>query len=239
MAAADLARKVMRDVRNRFSYEEVENYVRDATSNTADPPNPRQIRQIAETMLYYDTYPKAFGMLWRRLTHLEYKRHVAKALLVLDSLVRIRPPSKAVQLRLMVDIRERWPEIYRLAKLRPSSSSETIAQIQRVAERLCAFIMGYESGYIQPEEEEDEEEAERRKKRRVKRKKKKKTTTIEEEVEDDEEGKEEQPQEEEAEDDGEDSEGDLDHSLQQDFNSQPQQKLPPVSPVSLAHTPYY
>ena len=109
---SEIARKVMRDVRNRWSYQEVENFVRDATSNTNDPPSPAQIRQIGDSMLYYESYPKAFAMLWRRLTHLEYKRHVAKALLVLDNLVRIRPPSKAVQLKLMVDIRERWPEIW-------------------------------------------------------------------------------------------------------------------------------
>ena len=214
-----MARKVMRDVRNRWSYEEVENMVRDATSNTNEPPNPAQIRRIADAMLYFDTYPKAFAMLWRRLTHLEYKRHVAKALLVLDSLVRIRPPSKAVQLRLMVDIRERWPEIYRLAKLRPSSSSETIAQIQRVAEKLCAFIMGYESGYILPQEdeepeeevgEEDDEEGGRRRSRKVKRRKKKRTTTIEEEEE------EEAAPDDEAPDDGgggDESDGELDHHL--------------------------
>ena len=245
MSAAELARKVMRDVRNRWSYEEVENFVRDATSNTSDPPNPKQIRHIADAMLYYDTYPKAFAMLWRRLTHLEYKRHVAKALLVLDSLVRIRPPSKAVQLRLMVDIRERWPEIYRLAKLRPSSSSETIAQIQRVAEKLCAFIMGYESGYILPQEEEqgegdedadeDDEEEEKRRTRRVKRRKKKRTT-IEEEEEEQEEGA---PPVDEPPDDGgggDESDGDIDHHLPPSapeggkVEAAPSASLPPVSP---------
>ena len=245
MAAAELARKVMRDVRNRWSYEEVENFVRDATSNTSDPPNPRQIRQIAEAMLYYETYPKAFSMLWRRLTHLEYKRHVAKALLVLDSLVRIRPPSKAVQLKLMVDIRERWPEIYRLAKLRPSSSSETISQIQRVAERLCAFIMGYESGYIVPQEEEEEEDEEeeeeerrRRKKRSVKRKKKK-TTIEEEEVAGERKEAQHQEEEEGEEEEGDESEGELDHEMSTEDTRAPssQQQLPPVSPVRPTHPP--
>ena len=220
---SEIARKVMRDVRNRWSYEEVENFVRDATSNTNDPPSPRQIRAISDAMLYYESYPKAFAMLWRRLTHLEYKRHVAKALLVLDSLVRIRPPSKAVQLRLMVDIRERWPEIFRLAKLRPSSSSETIAQIQRVAERLCAFIMGYESGYIVPQEEEEEEDSEGRARRKTKRRKKR-TEVVEEEEQDAA--------------DGDDDDNDGEEEMHDDVPAivsqakTPQQPLPPVSPVS-------
>ena len=238
MAAAEIARKVMRDVRNRWSYEEVENFVRDATSNTNEPPGPRQIRQIADAMLYYESYPKAFAMLWRRLTHLEYKRHVAKALLVLDSLVRIRPPSKAVQLRLMVDIRERWPEIYRLAKLRPSSSSETIAQIQRVAERLCAFIMGYQVGYINDAEEEEEKDADeedsaaQRRAGKLRRRRKKRTTTVEEE--------EQQPQDdadgdEDAEESPEDDHAEGDDGAERAAPAQPAtaagaDQLPPVSP---------
>ena len=100
-------------------------------------------------------------------------------------------------------------EIWRLAQLRPSSSSETIAQIQRVAERLCQFIMGYESGYILPEasEEEEEEDEEARRRRRIKKRRKKKRTTVEE-VEEEEEGREgiddneEEEEEEDDEDDG-------------------------------------
>ena len=224
-----IARKVMRDVRNRWSYEEVENFVRDATSNTNDPPSPAQIRQIGDSMLYYESYPKAFGMLWRRLTHLEYKRHVAKALLVLDTLVRIRPPSKAVQLRLMVDCRERWPEIWRLAQLRPSSSSETIAQIQRVAERLCQFIMGYESGYILPEEteeSEEEEDIETRRRRKMKRQRRKRRTTVEEE--------EEQADNEAAEEEDDDEEDDESHLESAAPSAAPpplsKPALPPMSP---------
>ena len=240
MSASEIARKVMRDVRNRWSYAEVENFVRDATSNTNDPPSPAQIRQIGDSMLYYDSYPKAFNMLWRRLTHLEYKRHVAKALLVLDNLVRIRPPSKAVQLKLMVDIRERWPEIWRLAQLRPSSSSETIAQIQRVAERLCQFIMGYESGYILPDdtEEEDEDGEEARRMRRTRRRRKKKTTTVEEEevedegregIDDNDDGLEEED-EEEAEADETETEG-AGRNLQPPTSLEPMKPaMPPMSP---------
>ena len=237
MSASTIARKVMRDVRNRWSYQEVENFVRDATSNTNDPPSPAQIRQIGDSMLYYESYPKAFAMLWRRLTHLEYKRHVAKSLLVLDNLVRIRPPSKAVQLRLMVDIRERWPEIWRLAQLRPSSSSETIAQIQRVAERLCQFIMGYESGYILPEEtEEDEEEEEdiesRRRRRQKSRRRKRRTTVDEEEVEDgdgDDDGAD--SDHEGAEDDHDEGKADIARSVSSSASSQPAKPaMPPVSP---------
>ena len=233
MSASEIARKVMRDVRNRWSYQEVENFVRDATSNTNDPPTPAQIRQIGDSMLYYESYPKAFAMLWRRLTHLEYKRHVAKALLVLDNLVRIRPPSKAVQLRLMVDIRERWPEIWRLAQLRPASSSETIAQIQRVAERLCQFIMGYESGYIVPEEtseeEEDEEDIEAKRRRRTRRRRRKRRETVDEEVV--EEGDEDEADNEVDNDNEDENEAGIDRSVSSSAPSQPlKPAMPPVSP---------
>ena len=180
-ATTNLARKIMRDVRNVWSYEEVENAVRDATSNSNDPPTPAQVKKVSETLYQADSYDKAFNMIWRRMTDLAYKRHVAKALLLLDSLVRIRPPNKTIQLKLIVDIRERWAELYRLARLRPSSSSATIAQIQRVAERLCEFIMRFESGQSVNEEEsdDDDDDEKNKRKRTVKRTttKTKKTTT--------------------------------------------------------------
>lgn len=204
------ARKVMRDIRNKFSYEQVQNLIRDATSNTNDPPTPAQLSKISFTLLYHENYDKMFAMLWKRLCHLEYKRHVVKALLVLDYLIRLKPPSLAVQLRLIVDVRERWNEIWRLAKLRTESSSDTIRQIQRVAERLCDWIMRYEQGeyrleetveeseFIQINEEENENGA-RKKKKKKKIKKKKKSKS-----------KEPSPQqsEEEGEEEGEDDDND-------------------------------
>ena len=90
--------------------------------------------------MYEDSYTLIFAQLHKRLTHLEYKRHVVKALLVFDYLIRLKPPSLSVQLKLIVDIREHWNDVYRLARLRVQSSSATIQQIQRVAERLCEFI---------------------------------------------------------------------------------------------------
>lgn len=168
------ARKIMRDIRNKFSYEEVENIVRDATSNTSNPPTPAQLAKISHTLQYHENYDKMFAMIWRRLCHLEYKRHVCKSLLVLDYLIRLKPPSLAIQLRLIVDVRERWHEIWRLAKLRTESSSDTIRQIQRVAERLCDWIMRYEQGEWRLEEEETDSYQENEENN--KRKKKKKTT---------------------------------------------------------------
>jgi len=163
---------LVRSVRNKFFYEHAENLVRDATSNTNDLPTPQQLHAIGEACAYSDSYPLVFAQLHRRLTHLEYKRHVAKALLVLDYLIRVRPPSKTVQLKLVVDVREHWQDVWRLAKLRVQSSSGTIQQIQRVAERLCEFVWRIEQGEVEAgaaDDEHDEEEEERKRRRKQKK----------------------------------------------------------------------
>ena len=143
----------MRFVRSLHSFPPpplpLQNLVRDATSNTNDLPTPPQLQRIGEACAYSDSYALVFGMLHKRLTHLEYKRHVVKALLVLDYLIRIRPPSVAIQLKLILDVREHWEDVWRLAKLRVQSSSGTVQQIQRVAERLCDFIFRVEQGEVE------------------------------------------------------------------------------------------
>lgn len=126
-----------------------QNLVRDATSNTSEVPSPTQLRRIADACGYAGSYVLIFAQLHKRLTHLEYKRHVVKSLLVLDYLIRLKPPSVSVQLKLMVDVREHWNDLYRLARLRVQSSSATIQQIQRVAERLCEFIWRFEQGEVE------------------------------------------------------------------------------------------
>ena len=123
----------------------------------------------------------------------------------------------------------------RLAQLRPSSSSETIAQIQRVAERLCQFIMGYESGYIVPQEteedEEDEEDIEAKRRRRMKRRRRKRKT-VEEEVEEG--GREGMEGEEEEAEDGDDEHDDdwvdVDRSPSPAAPEVAKPAMPPVSP---------
>jgi len=96
----------------------------------------------------------------------------AQALLVLDYLIRLKPPSPAVQLKLIVDVKENWRDVYRLAKLRVQSSSETIQQIQRVAERLCDFIWRFEQGEVEAGASAAAEEETRRKRQKKKRGKK-------------------------------------------------------------------
>ena len=150
----------------------LQNLVRDATSNTNELPSPAQMSRIGEACAYSDSYHLVFAQLHRRLTHLEYKRHVIKALLVLDYLIRLKPPSPAVQLKLIVDVKENWRDVYRLAKLRVQSSSETIQQIQRVAERLCDFIWRFEQGEVEAGAGAAAEEETRRKRKKKKRAKK-------------------------------------------------------------------
>ena len=95
----------------------LQNLVRDATSNTNELPSPAQMSRIGEACAYSDSYHLVFAQLHRRLTHLEYKQHVIKVLLVLESdyLIRLKPPSPAVQLKLIVDVKENWKDVYRLA----------------------------------------------------------------------------------------------------------------------------
>lgn len=88
-------------------------------------------------------------MLLKRLNDVGYVQHIRKALLVLDYLVRTNPPSSQIQLRLIIDLRDNWMSLYRLARLRADSQGELIQQIQRLADKICDFIQKYERGEVQ------------------------------------------------------------------------------------------
>ena len=85
-SATTMMRTVLRQAKNKWSYQEAENLVRDATSNNSQIPTTTQLKKISQALQYYQSYHKIFNMIWKRLTDLNYKRHVVKALLVLDYL---------------------------------------------------------------------------------------------------------------------------------------------------------
>jgi hypothetical protein len=114
----------------------LQNLVRDATFNTNELPSPAQMSRIGEACAYSDSYHLVFAQLHRRLTHLEYKRHVIKALLVLDYLIRVKPPSPAVQLKLIDDVKENWRDMYRPRPQHDSCRWDTIMVEFRRAEEL-------------------------------------------------------------------------------------------------------
>lgn len=134
---------VRRGIRDRdFTEEEI--LARQATSNTDELPSANLLEKIGLSMLKIPTYTNIFEILWRRLTHLEYRRHVRKALHVVDHLLRTNPPSPAVQLALVVDIRDRWADISRLAQLRLISSASILLEIRQMANQICDFVVEYE-----------------------------------------------------------------------------------------------
>jgi len=146
--AADAAKSVVRSIKAfAHGYESIEVLVRETTANNSELPSQQQLQAIAAQSTQYEVYPKLFAILWKRLTDLSFKRHVLKALIVLEYIMRTNPASPSVQLRLAVDVRQHWRDIYRLAQLRGGkSTSEIVHQIQALAEQLCNFICDFEAG---------------------------------------------------------------------------------------------
>lgn len=134
---------VRREIKNR-DYTEEEVLVREATSNSEEMPSAILLDKIGKVMLKLPTYTDAFEMLWRRLCHLEYRKHVFKSLCVLDHLMRVNPPNSTVQLALVVDIRDRWADISRLSALRLEALGADTGQIRSLALRICQFVVEYE-----------------------------------------------------------------------------------------------
>jgi len=135
---------VRREFRNR-DYTEDEVLVREATSNSEEMPSAALLDKIGKAMLRLPTYTDVFEILWRRLCHLEYRRHVFKALCVLDHLMRVNPPNSTVQLALVVDARDRWADISRLSALRLEALGSDTGQIRSLALRICQFVVEYEN----------------------------------------------------------------------------------------------
>lgn len=146
--AADAAKSLVRKFRDVVhGYESCEILVREATANNSDAPTPAQLQAIAYESGQFASYPRLFAQLWKRITDLAFKRHVLKALIVLEHIMRVAPASPSVQLRLAIDVRQNWRDIYRLAMLRGgSSTSNIVREIQQIAERLCNWICDFEQG---------------------------------------------------------------------------------------------
>jgi len=125
-------------------YTEEEVLVRQATSNSEELASAELLQKISQVMLHPAQYIRGFDMLWRRLSHLEYKRHVFKALLLLDHLMIRQPPSPEVQLALVVDVRDRWADVKKLAQLRVSGTSNNLTVVFQVASSICKYVEEYE-----------------------------------------------------------------------------------------------
>ena len=169
-----MLKEAARTIKNVVYYDDVQILVREATSNSKDIPTPAILKQIGTYMIQYDTYSTILAMLWKRLCDLEYKRHVIKALLCIDYLVRLNPPTPGVQLRLIVDIKDKFNDLDRLAKLHTMGngiSNELVIRIQRIAEQLVEFITRVESGDVVLNDDTTIQET----KKHIKKKKKKKT----------------------------------------------------------------
>jgi hypothetical protein len=79
---------IVRGIKNK-QYDDSEVLVREATSTSDGWPDANLLREINDRA-WADPrdYHKIFKMLWKRLVDIEYHRHVIKALLLLDYMIR-------------------------------------------------------------------------------------------------------------------------------------------------------
>lgn len=80
--------KIRRGFKNKL-HDDCETLVREATSTSSTFPTGEVLRAInSRAQAGEEDYSKIFAMIWKRLTDAEYPRHVIKALLLLDYMIR-------------------------------------------------------------------------------------------------------------------------------------------------------
>ena len=132
-------RSLVRGVKNK-QFDEVEILVREATSNSKDNASPAVVEKILKASLDAFQYTKLFNMLWKRITDVDYPRHVLKGLVLVDYLVRVNPPSPSVQEKLVRDLVQ-GPRAFFLSSLAAGLMvAKKEPEVARLAQRLDEHV---------------------------------------------------------------------------------------------------
>jgi len=98
-------RRAQREAKNWWNnYTEVQVLVREATSNDAWGPSTSVMNQICHEAEDVSNYNEMFNMIWKRLTDYEHIKHVFKALVVIDYMMRHSNERFVTDIKLRSDV---------------------------------------------------------------------------------------------------------------------------------------
>lgn len=142
-------KKRLSQIRKAFrgnSYSEIENLVREATSNNNDLASPALVGEISHAVLQKQNYNDMFNTLWRRLCDRAHPRHVLKALLLLDHLIRVKPPNPALQFDLILDVLDRYADLEKLllSHVPVAGGDPNMEFVFELTKRICSFIHDFQ-----------------------------------------------------------------------------------------------
>jgi hypothetical protein len=82
-------------------------------------------------------------MIWKRITHYKYQRHVLKALFLLDYLIRLKPPSREFQLKIIDDILQpsQFQDLRLLAMMRERNGFPLVEAIRSQTCDLLEYLL--------------------------------------------------------------------------------------------------
>jgi len=131
-------RSVLRSTKNwAKGYGEAETLVRECTCNEEGPPDPRQLRQLANlTLQDLQTYKQVWTLLWNRTKHFQYIRHVQRGMQTMEYLL-IHGNERVVQ-----DVSDQLLTIKRLTtyKYYKDGSREVAGEVREQAKKLLALM---------------------------------------------------------------------------------------------------